>query len=200
MSYQTPDQRLAAEFNWNKYTEETPKHDIPVAFPTWLAREDRPKVLAMVDLYADKTIELYPWAGDNFDFSSYTVWIHDNPGGFVAGSPDSNCWALGWQLGDICAVCWGLATDWRRYPVGPATQNILPALIHEWFHAIFQERYAWADPGHYMYYPMPEVRHCLRTAQVFFDNLAPPLMLSDESLWRALHYKYHPWIYPAKFA
>ena len=194
----TPDQRLTAEFNWNRPTWRTSKYNIPVAFPTWLKDPiDRVSVLKRVDSYAACMEEHYPWARDNFDFSRYTIWIHDNLGAFIAGSPSSNLWAIGWRIGEYCVVAWDLRRGPDGRPAGPAMDNIFPALVHEWFHALFDERYGWSDPGHYFYFPMLEVQMALVRTGIdasFFE----PLILSDESLWQALHFRYHPWIFPAQ--
>jgi hypothetical protein len=189
------EERFQAEFTLDKPSGIAPLSRIKVIFPSWLAEKDQNQVLDAVDSYALATAVYYKWAGEHYDFSTITVMIHDNPGGFVAGTPTCCAWAIGWCIGNTLIVSWGIETDESGKPCGLAKKDILPALPHEFFHLFFKQRYGDSDAGHYLYFPDPEVILGMLNAK----EDSEPVELSEESLEEAKKFRYNPWIVPIRF-
>ena len=191
-SVDNPESRQAVEFAWDRTPTKTRLFNIPVVFPRWnLTQADRDNILRVVDTYASSMCVYYPWCKDNFDFSAYTVIIHDNLGGFLAGVPSNPIWARGWQVGRFCVVAWDFERGPEEEPIGVSDQNILPALPHEWFHAIFTERYGCGDAGHFYYFPRLEVLKAMALSQA----MSPKIELSPELVESVKNYKYVPWVF-----
>lgn len=183
--------RFRKEFDWNKPIYKT-KIGIKVAPPTWLAQEDIPKLLDYVDMQVKWLAQSYPWVRNNFDFGQYVIWIHDAPVAFIAGTPGEHAWVYGWAQGKYLMVAWGAERDEQGRPTGPSTQHLLPALVHELFHAIFHEQYGWGDPGHCFYFPMGDVKAAMMitTANAM---LSKPIVWSRKTIDGFRKYKYFPW-------
>jgi len=183
--------RFAREFRLSEIHAYTPRHKIPVRFPSWMDDKDKPNVLDAVDAYCDLVCELDPWARDNFPFREHTVWIHDKVGAFVVGEhPEKALWAKGWAIGAVCVVSWTFEMDSIGRPVGVGEEDPLPALVHEWYHHIFDMRYGWADPGHSVHFPFSSL--VLLKCRLN----APRVVLSVKSMLAALRYRYVPWVIP----
>jgi len=188
---QTWQTRFHKEYNWNKPIYRTPL-GIQVAPPVWLDKADYPKLFNYIDTQVKWLVQGYPWA-KNFDFGANVIWIHDAPVAFIAGTPAEHAWALGWAVGKYVVVSWTADRDELGKPVGPATQAMLPALIHEYFHLILKEQYGWADPGHCYYYPSSEVRSTMVLAAMN-AQLAKPIEWSKKTVEGFRKYKYMPWL------
>lgn len=184
--------KFEEEFEWDKPYAVTEEFNVKVAYPKWLAKEDIPTVLRVVDHYIAALNHYYPWAAENFDYTRYTVWIHESLGGFVAGGRDWNVWARGWQIGKFLVVAWDYSYDFEGHPDGVGTRDILPALPHEYFHAIFQEQYGNADPGHFLYFPNTDVQRAMAMSRM----ASPEVELSESTIEGAKRYIYFPWVVP----
>lgn len=194
----TTDTQFHNEFDWDRPITLTPVMKIPVSFPSWLADEDKPTVLEAIDTYAIDLMDSDEWVHKYFDFRRYTVWIHDSLGGFVAGSASNPVWASGWALGDKLIVSWGYETDQMDRPIGLAIRNILPALTHEWYHVILNERYGYADAGHFVYFPTPEVRMGIITPMIRALQ-RDPIKLSEKTTTACKKFRYYPWVIPGAY-
>ena len=188
-------ERFDAEFDFNKPTYRTPINNIPVATPAWLAPEDIPQVLDAIDQHCEWVKELYPWTAENFDFSSYVVWIHESPVAFVAGDDKFHAWAYGWAIGDYMIVSWGVDRGEDGAPCGMCTGNFLRALVHEWFHVILQERYGYADAGHCFWFPGKAVQGTIMMCKLRALMMIN-LKLSAATSEAFNKYRYEPWVLP----
>lgn len=191
------DERFAREFDFTRPVQHTPQFGIPVSFPAWLAECDKPAVLDYIDFYAREFFAGYPWARKGLDLTRFTVWIHDSLGGFAAGGVADPTWARGWLVGKYSIVAWNFAVKDGK-PDGPATRDILPAVVHEWFHAAFQARYGCGDAGHFLWFPSPEVQKCMMSA-TFHALARSPIRLSEETMRGAKQSLYSPWIFPNSY-
>jgi len=191
------ERQFLREFQWDARCERTPEFNIPVRMPCWLDPADYQATLENIDRQWFDFAEVYEWARENFDPSRYVVYIHDSPGAFVAGVPGGESWwVLGWQIERYVCVAWGLARDEEGHPDGPSTRDILPALSHEWLHAVLAERYGCPDAGHCIWYPSDICRRAMLMPRL--KALVVPLSKKTQAAFRL--YRYFPWCVPQSVA
>lgn len=179
-------QRLAAEYDWDRPGDATPQHNVWVIYPDWLATEDRSAVLNVVDAYVTSMHKAYPWCKDNIDWDRFEIFIHDSVDRFVSAPPP--CWCGGWICGYDIAVCWGVTRS-KGVLSGLAVQNCLPSLPHEFMHAILRERY---NAGGHELFELSRVKKAIAQAKAE----SPTITISPQTVADALAFRYNPWTIP----
>lgn len=180
------------EFDWNADTVETTIYRIPVRTPCWLHEDDVPGLLEYIDKSWRDFAAKYPWVYDRFDPSRYTIYIHDAPGAFVAGSASHHVWALGWAVGRFLVVSWAPARNQHGEPDGPAEKDCLPALTHEWMHVVLSERFGCGDAGHIIWFPGDECQRAMICPRI----MSLKIELGAATVAAFKRFRYRPWIYP----
>lgn len=178
--------RLAAEYDWDRTGGETPIHGLWVIYPVWLAVEDRPVVLRVVDAYVTSMQKAYPWSKDNISWGLFDIFIHDSTDSFVSAPPP--VWCRGWICGYDIAVCWGVVRSGGVIS-GLAVQDCLPALPHEFMHAILRERY---DAYGHELFELSSVKKAISQCK----SESPTIIISPQTVTDALEYRYDPWNVP----
>ena len=178
----TDDRAYAKEYDLDRPHGRTPM-GCKVIFPSWLAVEDRAKVVAGVHSYLTTISDNYP-VGE-FYWSRLIIFIHDNMDWMVAGY-SLRYKVYGWRSGRCLYVAWMSESG------APRVNDPFGVLPHELFHALLQAKYGDSDPTHTKWFPKPEVQDVIKKARAS----AAPIVLSQESIKAAMAFKYIPWTEP----
>jgi hypothetical protein len=179
--------RFEAEYDWDRPGDATPEHNVWVIYPVWLADEDRPTVLRVVDEYVNSMQRAYPWSKDNISWDLFEVFIHNSWESFVSAPPPA--WCRGWIYRYKIAVAWDVTRDEKGKLTGLSRQNCLTALPHEIMHAILRERYG--AHGHELF-KLEEIKEVIAQCK----SESPTITIRPETDKGAFAYRYDPWTIP----
>jgi len=170
-----------------------------VVFPEWLAEEDRPQVLRLIEAYVGTIDAAYqhktwvPW-------EEYTLMLHPAIDHCVDCPRQSGIYNKGfkpeWVHGFIhdktIVVTWSPFRDALGNICGISERDALGVFPHELFHVIFRVQYGDPDAQHTRFFVLPEVQVAIAAAKAS----APPIVFSQATQEALARYTYVPWAWP----